>query len=228
MTKIAVVLSGCGVYDGAEIHESVLTLLALEEAGFSYQCFAPNRTQYHVINHLTGDTQSEQRNILVEAARIARGSILELNALDASYDALILPGGFGTAKNFTTWAVDGPSGIIQDDIKAIILHFIQAQKPIVALCMSPTTIAKALEGTSYSPILSTGTSAAPSPYDIQSIHNGMESIGTQTVPTTIQEVSVDSELKIISCPCYMMEGTIVDVKKGIDQAITTLKGFLVR
>ena len=102
--KVAVILAGCGVYDGAEIYESTLTLLALDHAGAIYQCMAPNIPQHHVVNHLTGEEMAEKRNVLVEAARIARGNIIDLaKANPAEYDALIIPGGFGAAKNLSSF-----------------------------------------------------------------------------------------------------------------------------
>ena len=106
MKKVAVILAGCGVFDGAEIHESVLTLLQLERSGAQYQCMAPNIDQLHVVNHLTGEvTEGEQRNVLVEAARIARGEVIDLaQACADDYDALIIPGGFGAAKNLCDFA----------------------------------------------------------------------------------------------------------------------------
>ncbi|MFQ3576193.1 MAG: isoprenoid biosynthesis glyoxalase ElbB, partial [Cytophagales bacterium] len=122
--KIAVILSGCGVYDGSEIHESVLSLLEIESQGGEYQCFAPDIVQHHVINHLSGEEMTEQRNVLTEAARIARGNIKSLKELNvADFDALFLPGGFGVAKNFTKWAFSGPDGDILTEIKTVARRF---------------------------------------------------------------------------------------------------------
>ncbi len=144
--KIAVFLSGCGVYDGSEIHETVLTLLALDKLKISYQCFAPNINQLHVVNHLTGEVTTETRNVLVESARIARGKILALDQYNVNdYDALVLPGGFGVAKNFTDWAVNGPNCSINEELKLILEQHIAKGKPLAALCMAPTTVVKAVE-----------------------------------------------------------------------------------
>jgi enhancing lycopene biosynthesis protein 2 len=113
MMKIGVLLSGCGVYDGAEIHESVLTLLAIQEAGAEAVCLSVNKNQHHVVNHLTGEEMPESRNMLVEAARIARGAVYDISTYDVSQlNAMVIPGGFGSAKNFSTWAFDGPNGTI--------------------------------------------------------------------------------------------------------------------
>ena len=221
--NIAVLLHGSGVYDGTEIHEAVFSLLALAEAGHEYQCFAPNITQHHVINHLDGSEMNEERNVLIESARIARGQIKDLQEIKASdFDALMMPGGFGTAKNITKWAFDGPSGDILPELKSLILDFVNQSKPIAALCMSPTTVAKALEGSGHHAKLSVGSTVEASPYDIAGISGGMDSIGVQAESRTIQEVSVDEDLKIICAPCYMMEASILEVRNNIKQAVGAL------
>ena len=221
--NIAVLLHGSGVYDGTEIHEAVFSLLALAEAGHEYQCFAPNITQHHVINHLDGSEMNEERNVLIESARIARGQIKDLQEIKASdFDALMMPGGFGTAKNITKWAFEGPSGDILPELKSLILDFVNQSKPIAALCMSPTTVAKALEGSGHHAKLSVGSTVEASPYDIAGISGGMDSIGVQAESRTIQEVSVDEDLKIICAPCYMMEASILEVRNNIKQAVEAL------
>ena len=143
--KIAVVLSGCGVFDGAEIHESVLTLLAINRQGGEYQCFAPDVPQAHVIDHRSGKETGETRNVLTESARIARGKIEDLAAFRAEdYDALMFPGGFGAAKNLSSFAFDGPDCIVQKDVSAAIAAMRAAGKPIGALCISPAIMAKVM------------------------------------------------------------------------------------
>ena len=221
--KVGVLLHGSGVYDGTEIHEAVLSLLALAEAGHEYFCFAPNVDQHHVVNHLDGSEMDEKRNVLVESARIARGEIKDLAEVKASdMDALFMPGGFGTAKNLTKWAFSGPEGKILPEVKQLIIAMLQDKKPIVALCMSPTTVAKALEGTSYAARLSVGSTAEDSPYDIKAISQGMEAAGAQSDSATVEEVVVDTDLKIISAPCYMMEADILDIRANIVQAVNVL------
>ena len=137
--KVAVVLSGCGVYDGAEINEAVLTLLCLEQQGASYECFAPNIAQMHVINHLTGEpVEGETRNVLVEAARIARGNIRDITqARVAEFDALLVPGGFGAAKNLSNFAVAGAAMDVQPDFLALARAFHDSGKPIGLICIAP-------------------------------------------------------------------------------------------
>lgn len=223
MKKIAVILSGCGVYDGSEIQEAVFTLLAIAENGASYSCFAPDVLQHHVINHTNGSEMGEKRNALVEAARIARGEIQSLASFDASqFDGLVIPGGFGAAKNLTTWAFNGPDGTINDEVKNAILAMVNAGRPVAGLCMGPTVIAKALEQTEFHPELTVGTASEKSPYDIQAISEGMNKVGAKAQMKSVREICVDKKNKIVTAPCYMMEASIVEVKKNIDQAITEL------
>lgn len=221
--KIAVLLHGSGVYDGTEIQEAVLAYLSIAQAGHEYESIAPDIPQHHVVNHLNGEEMHEKRNVLIESARIARGNITRLSEAKAEdYDALVMPGGFGTAKNFTQWAFDGPKGSINSEIQAFLLQFVRNRIPIAALCMSPTTLAKALEGSEFHAQLSVGSVNESSPYDIQAISEGMNSTGAKSSMKSIREVSIDSELKIICAPCYMMEANILEVYQNIQLAIEEL------
>ena len=221
--KIGILLSGCGVYDGVEIQESVLSMLAVEEAGAEYQCISLNQNQYHVINHLTGDEMPENRNIMVEAARIARGNVVDVSEVSpATLDGLIIPGGFGSAKNFSKWAFSGPEGEISPEIKLLLVNLINAGKPIAALCVSPILIAKALEGSSIKTNLTLGNSKDKSPYTIADFHNGVEKTGAKSEEKSISEILIDSENKIITAPCYMFDATILEVKSNIDMAVKAL------
>lgn len=221
--KIGVLLSGNGVFDGSEIHESVFTLLAIDENRGEAVCFAPNIDQHHVVNHITGDEMDEKRNVMIESARIARGAILDVAEVSVDkFDALVIPGGFGAAKNLTKWAFSGPDGEINADVKRIINETVNANKPIVGLCMGPTVVAKALEDAGLKQRLTVGTTEEASPYEIDAISAGMEKVGAVAEMKTIREVSVDSDNRIISAPCYMMEGSITDVRENIKQAIDQL------
>jgi enhancing lycopene biosynthesis protein 2 len=221
--KIAVILSGCGVYDGSEIHESVFALLAIVENGGNYQCFAPDIEQHHVVDHTNGEEQKEKRNVLVESARIARGDIKVLNTYDAKdFDGLVIPGGFGAAKNLTKWAFNGPDGEINADVKNAILKTIEAKQPVVGLCMGPTVIAKALDGSGIRSHLTVGTTAAQSPYEIAAISAGIEKTGAVAEMKTIDEISVDVANRIITAPCYMMEADILQVRKNVKQAVDAM------
>jgi enhancing lycopene biosynthesis protein 2 len=221
--KIGVLLSGCGVYDGAEIQEAVFSLLAIQEAGAEAICLSLNANQHHVVNHLTGEVMPESRNMMVEAARIARGSVHEVSSYDISQlDAVVIPGGFGSAKNFTTWAFDGPDGTILPEIQEFIKKCISDKKPIAALCVSPVVLALALQHSDVQPTMTLGTDKEKSPYDISAFSGGLTQTGVQAEMKTIHEISVDQNLKIVSAPCYMMDATIVEIRNNIQQAVKAL------
>ncbi|HAP70288.1 MAG TPA: isoprenoid biosynthesis protein ElbB [Flavobacteriales bacterium] len=221
--RIGVLLSGNGVYDGSEIHESVFTLLAIDENRGEAVCMAPNIDQHHVVNHISGDEMPEKRNVLIEAARIARGAISDLAEISVeNLDALVIPGGFGAAKNLTKWAFNGPDGEIEPDVKRIISEMVKAGKPIVGICMGPTVIAKALEGAGLKEHLSVGTTEEASPYEIDDISKGLEKAGAVAEMKSINEISIDETNKIICAPSYMMEGSITDVRNNIKQGIDEL------
>ena len=221
--KIGVIFSGSGVYDGTEIQEGVFTLLAIKKVGAEAICFAPNIDQHHVVNHITGEEMNETRNVLVESARIARGEIQSLEAFDAlQLDALVLPGGFGAAKNLTKWAFSGPDGEIVGHVKNAIISMVKAGKPVAGLCMGPTVIAKALEGSGIEATLTVGTTEAPSPYEIDAISQGMEKTGAIAEMKTVEEIAVDTENKIVTAPCYMMEADILQVRNNVQKAVDEL------
>ncbi|MDW8334797.1 MAG: isoprenoid biosynthesis glyoxalase ElbB [Bacteroidia bacterium] len=223
--KIGVVLSGCGVYDGAEIHESVFALLALARAGAEPVCFAPDVEQRHVVNHLTGEEMPEKRNVLVEAARIARGKIRPLSEAKASeLDGLFLPGGFGAAKNLTSWAFDGPNGTIEAEVLRVIREFVAAGKPIGAICMGPAVVAKALQGTPTAATLTVGSTQAPSPYDIAAVNAGLQAAGA--VPANQAGVVVDEKNKIVSAPCYMQEVELPQLYDEIERTVGRMMQML--
>ena len=194
MKKIAVVLAGCGVYDGAEIHEATLTMLAIARQGAAYQCFAPDMEQAHVVNHLNGEEMNEKRNVLVEAARIARGNIKALSEYSpADYDAIVFPGGFGAAKNLCTFAFDGPDCTVNKDVEDAIRSTVAAEKPVGALCISPALIAKVLGDVQVTIGQDQGTADA------------IETLGAKHVKTTHGEIVVDEKYKVITTTCYMLD-----------------------
>jgi enhancing lycopene biosynthesis protein 2 len=218
--KIGLLLSGCGVYDGAEIQESVLAMLAIKEAGAEYVCISVDKPQHHVINHLTGEDMKESRNMLVEAARIARGEVKSISEVDpADIDALVIPGGFGSAKNLTKWAFNGPDGEILPEVKLLLVNLNNIGKPICALCVSPVVVSKALEGSMVQATMTLGSTAEASPYDIADFSQGMAQTGVEPVMKTIHEIAVDQENRIVSAPCYMMEADIVQIRENIKSAI---------
>lgn len=221
--KIGVLLSGCGVNDGSEIHESVLTLLAIKEQGAEYVCISIDKNQHDVINHVTGEPMNETRNMMVESARISRGEIENIRAISpADIDALIIPGGSGNAKNLTDWAFNGPDGTILPEVKLLIVNMINVGKPVAGLCVSPVVIAQALADSNVHPSLTIGTSKAASPYSIEGFNQGLEKTGAQAIEKTISEIQIDESNKIVTAPCYMMDASIVDVRNNISQAVATL------
>jgi len=225
--KIGVLLSGCGVYDGVEIQEAVLTMLAIEEIGAEPVCISVDQAQHHVVNHLNGEEMKESRNMMVEAARIARGKIQEISSVSpADIDALIIPGGFGSAKNFTTWAFSGPDGTIDPKVKLLIVNMVNVGKPIVALCVSPVVIAKALEDSKVQTQMTIGTDQSVSPYDISAFSAGLNSTGVQTSMKAVTEIEIDLQNKIITAPCYMMDATMLEVRNNIKMAIEALKDLI--
>ncbi|HIP37502.1 MAG TPA: isoprenoid biosynthesis glyoxalase ElbB [Crocinitomix sp.] len=221
--KIGILLSGCGVYDGAEIQEAVFSMLAVKEVGADYQCISIDQNQHHVINHLNGEEMNETRNMMVESARIARGDIKDINDINPSnIDALIIPGGFGSAKNFTRWAFNGPDGEILPEVKLLIVNLINAGKPIAALCVSPVVIAKALEGSEHKVNLTLGTSKDKSPYNITEFHAGLEKTGAKIKEKALKDILIDENLKIVTAPCYMMDANILDIRENIKIAVNAL------
>lgn len=213
--KFAVVLSGCGVYDGVEIHEATLTLLAIEKAGAEYQCFAPDIKQYHVINHLTGEEMQESRNVLIESARIARGNVKDLKTFDANaFDALILPGGFGVAKNLSSLAFDGPKLSVNEDLEQAVLSMVEAEKPIGALCIAPAVIAKILKGATVTIGDDEGT--------IQAI----EAMGGNHEQTGHEELIIDERFKLVTSPCYMLDANILQVSEGAENVVRELLSLI--
>lgn len=221
--KIGILLSGCGVFDGAEIQEAVLAMLAIKESNHDYICISVDKQQHHVINHKTGEEMNESRNMLTESARIARGEIKNITEVDpADLDALVIPGGFGSAKNFTKWAFAGPDGEILPEVKLFLVNLVNVGKPICALCVSPVVIAKALEGSKVQANLTIGSDKENSPYDIASFSKGLEKTGAFASMKTVREVMVDTKNKIVTAPCYMMDANIVEVRNNIKAAIAEM------
>jgi enhancing lycopene biosynthesis protein 2 len=208
--KVAVVLSGSGVFDGAEIHESVITLLALSCAGVTYQCMAPNINQTHVVNHLTGQVaEGETRNVLVESARIARGDIIDIaNADSHDYAAVFFPGGFGAAKNLSDFAFKGSACQIQPDVLRFAKAMAAANKPACYICIAPVIIPHIYEG---NPKLTIGND--------QSTAQAIEEMGGEPVDCPAQEIVIDAGRKLVSTPAYMLAHNIAEAAAGIEAAV---------
>jgi enhancing lycopene biosynthesis protein 2 len=212
--KFAVVLAGCGNRDGAEIHESVMTLYAIAKAGCTYDIFAPDINQYHVINHFTGEATSETRNVLVESARIARGKIRPLSEFDAQrFDILMFAGGFGVAKNLCTYAFDGADCAVNAEVERAVVEMNDLGKPIGALCISPVILAKVLSAVN----ITMGQ-------DASAIAN-IEKMGAIHQATDSREIVIDHDNKIVTSPCYMLDANIVDIAEGAIKTVDALVGL---
>lgn len=209
--KVGVVLSGCGFLDGAEIHESVLTLLALDRAGAEAVCFAPDADQMHVVNHLTGQpAPGERRNVLVESARIARGKIQDLaRARAADLDALVLPGGYGAAKNLCDFAVKGAGCSVHPEVARIVSEMFQARKPIGAICIAPAILSKALGD--RGPKLTIGTD--------KDTAAALEKMGAKHEACPVREFVVDEEHKLVTTPAYMLANRVSEAAEGIEKLV---------
>lgn len=217
MTKVAVVLAGCGVYDGSEIHEAVLTMLALDQRGVAYQCLAPNINQLHVVNHLTGQVApGETRNVLVEAARIARGKVLDLAQADAAdFDALLVPGGFGAAKNLCDFAAAGSAMQIQPDFLRFAQAMHKAGKPIGLICIAPAMAAKIVGAGVECTIGNDAETAA-----------AIVAMGGKHITCPVEKAVVDKRNKLVSTPAYMLAQRIGEAAQGINECVGAVLGLI--
>ncbi|MCW8334151.1 isoprenoid biosynthesis glyoxalase ElbB [Vibrio paucivorans] len=212
MKKIAVILSGSGVFDGAEIHESVLALHAVEKNGASWHCFAPDIDQMHVINHKTGEEMAESRNVLVEAARIARGNIEDVATLNADdFDALLVPGGFGAAKNLTDFAVNGAECSINTHVASACRAFAQARKPAGYLCIAPAIIPMIYGDNVQGTIGNDQATAA-----------AFNQLGGSHIDCPVDDYIFDENHLVLSTPAYMLAGNISEAAAGIEKLVNKL------
>lgn len=218
MKNIGVILSGCGVFDGSEIHEATLTLLFLDRAGVQIHIFAPDKPQKDVVDHFEKKPMDEKRNVLTEAARIVRGDIEPLSQINIeTLDAIIFPGGFGAAKNLCNYAVSGPDCEIDHDVEILIKSAHEKGKPIGCICIAPVLVARALKGTGAKPKLTIGT-------DEETIKH-LEELEAVAVPTLVNEVVVDENNKIVSTPAYMLARRISEVASGIEKLVERILGM---
>jgi len=209
--KIGVLLAGCGVYDGSEIHETVLTMLYLDQANAEIICMAPNMEQYHVIDHLSGTETTEKRNVLVESARIARGEIKDLKDVQASdMDAIIIPGGFGAAKNLSDFAINNVQATVHPEVQRIITEMIDSKKPVGALCIAPATLTKAIAD--KQPEVTIGNDIGTA--------DAIEKMGGKHVTCAVDQIHIDQDKKIVTTPAYMLGPNIKDVAIGIEKLVT--------
>ncbi|CZF81856.1 isoprenoid biosynthesis glyoxalase ElbB [Grimontia marina] len=212
MKKVAVILAGCGVYDGAEIHESVLSLLAIEQAGASWHCFAPDVDQHHVINHAAGEESGETRNVLVEAARIARGDVKPLSELNVNeFDALLLPGGFGVAKNLSTFATSDEEMEIEKEVLRVCKAFATAEKPAGYVCISPVLIPKVYGPGAKGTIGNDPQTAA-----------AFNAMGGEHIDCPVDDFVLDQSRRLLSTPAYMLATSVSQANAGISKLVSKL------
>ncbi|MGY5955230.1 isoprenoid biosynthesis glyoxalase ElbB [Kosakonia sp. BK9b] len=210
MKKVGVILSGAGVYDGSEIHEAVITLLALARNGAQAVCFAPDKIQNDVVNHLTGDALAESRNVLIESARIARGAVQDLTQASANdLDALIVPGGFGAAKNLSNFASHGSECVVDSTLKQLVLAMHQAGKPLGFMCIAPAMLPKIFD---FPLRLTIGT-------DIDTAEL-VEAMGAEHVPCPVDDIVIDEENKVVTTPAYMLAEDIAQAATGIEKLVS--------
>ena len=208
--KVAVILSGCGVYDGSEIYESVITLLRLDPRGATVQCFAPDIDQMHVINHLTGEQMAESRNVLIESARLARGAIKDLSEADVeTFDALILPGGFGAAKNLCDFATQGANCSVLPQVLSVAKAFAAAGKPIGMMCIAPTMAAQIF---GQGVICTLGLDDDPAAAAVREM-------GVEHQACEVSEIVEDTDHKLVTTPAYMLAQSISEAAAGINKLV---------
>ncbi|PQQ37840.1 isoprenoid biosynthesis glyoxalase ElbB [Photorhabdus laumondii] len=209
MKSVAVVLSGCGVFDGSEIHESVLTLLSLDRLGVKTSFFAPDEPQLHVINHINGEEMGEERNVLQESARISRGKIKPLSQANADeFDALIIPGGFGVAKNLCDFAAKTVDCKINKELLSLVRAMHNQHKPMGFMCIAPVMLPKLLN----KPVKLT---VGNDPETVAQV----EAMGGVHIICKVNDVVVDLENKIVTTPAYMLAESISQAEEGIDKLV---------
>ncbi len=208
MKNIAVILAGCGVFDGSEINEVVLTLLHIEKNNAQYQCFAPDIEQYHTINHITGEEIAQPRNVLVESARITRGNIKSLAELDVTqFDALIVPGGFGVAKNLSDFAINGTNAKVNEAVLSACKAFADAKKTTGYMCIAPAL----LPFIYHKPQLTIGNDSDTA--------EALSTLGAEHVECKVDDIVIDKSNKLVTTPAYMLAQSIMDANAGIDKLV---------
>ena len=216
MSKIGIVLSGCVVNDGSEIHEAVITMLELDKAGVDMLLMAPNIDQLHVINHATGEEMDDSRNVLVESARISRGNIEDIAVVTSeNVDALIFPGGFGVAKNLSDYAMAGVECSVNPDVLRLSREVHNEGKPIGAICIAPAIMATILSGETE---LTVG-------FDEQTASD-IDAMGAKHVLCPVDEIVVDKEKKVVSTPAYMEAKSIKEAALGIEKLVAEILNMI--
>jgi len=212
--RIGVLLSGCGVMDGSEIHEATLTLYFLDKADAEIICMAPDKDQRDVMDHMRGEPVSEKRNVMTESARIARGKIQDVRSIKADdLDALVIPGGFGAAKNLCSFAVDGAYNVVDENVALLLHNLYEKKKPIGALCIAPAVIAGVF-GKTCAPVITIGSD--------EGTVAALETMGARHKIAAVDEIVVDSKNRIVTTPCYMLGQRISEIGTGIEKLIAKI------
>ena len=214
--KAAVILAGSGVFDGSEIHEATLTLLALDQAGVEYQCLAPNIEQNANVNHLNNEVLDSKRNVMEEAARIARGEISDIASIKVDdFDCLLIPGGFGAALNLSDFAQKGPDCEINPDVEKTILNFYQDRKPIGAMCIAPALVAKVLGKEDVLVTIGNDIGTA----------DAIEGCGAIHQNCAVDDIVVDEANRVVTTPAYMLAKGPAEAWLGIEKLVKKVVNF---
>ncbi len=212
MKKVGLLLSGCGFNDGSEIHESVISMLALDRAGVETVIMAPNIDQMHVVNHYTGQEMDEFRNVLVESSRIARGNIKDMAEVTGNdLDALIIPGGFGVAKNLSDYAMAGPDCSVNPDVYRLVSEIYLLKKPIGAICIAPVMMAKIFGEQDESAEMTIGSDELTS--------KDINTMGSKHIKCLFSEMIIDEDKKLVTTPAYMEAQSIKEAAEGIEKLV---------
>jgi len=212
MKKVGLLLSGCGFNDGSEIHESVISMLALDRAGVETVIMAPNIDQMHVVNHYTGQEMDEFRNVLVESSRIARGNIKDMAEVTGNdLDALIIPGGFGIAKNLSDYAMAGPDCSVNPDVYRLVSEIYLLKKPIGAICIAPVMMAKIFGEQDESAEMTIGSDELTS--------KDINTMGSKHIKCLVSEMIIDEDKKLVTTPAYMEAQSIKEAAEGIEKLV---------
>merc|ERR1712037_445306 len=218
--RVAVLLAGSGVYDGSEVHEASAALVALSRHNAQISCFAPDKPQLHAINQCAGAPHEETRNVLQESARIARGKVTDLAELKVEdFDALLVPGGFGAAKNLSDWALKGPDCTVDATVAAKITAFHSAKKPLAFCCIAPHLAAKLIPGCTVT-VGSADAQGGKWPY--AEVAGAIEKLGCKHVEKTVSETCIDEENKIVTSPAFMYEGAFHEIHDGVSKMVEDL------
>ena len=217
MKKTAIILSGCGQVDGSETHETILTILALEQHNLDWEGLAPSGLQTEVYDHYTNTKENiSPSSMITEAARLVRGNITIINAVNASdYAAVIIPGGAGVIKNLSNYSTAGINFTIHPELLAFMATIVRLQIPAGFICIAPILIPK-LYGNK--PKLTIGSNVELAAKIVQ--------IGGEHCDCLANDIVIDHAQKIVSTPANMVAKNIVEVYHGIYKLVTQIANWI--